>query len=186
MKPRTKQVPQPGQRIEILFNHHNQLLNSNRVYLGTCCNWSENGRLQAHGKVEGEDEGREVDAEWKVLLPAPYFIKLAIFRGSPCERKPLPAEQVDQVIVRTPQKGEAGQGESTAQREQEGELSGVEHKDGEKGYCESKADHAQNQTGHESNDSLLLGQAWQPLICLSGKPVLRSTTATASIVNLRG
>ena len=34
-----------------------------RVYLGTCCNWSENGRLEAHGKVEGEDEGREVDAD---------------------------------------------------------------------------------------------------------------------------
>merc|ERR1719402_5397 len=113
----------------------------------------------AQGKVEGEDEGREVDA---------------------CEGKPLPAEQVDQVIVRTPQKGEAGQGEGAAQREQEGELSGVDHEHGEEGHCQSEADHPQNQTGHESNDSLLLGQAWQPLICLSGKPALRPTTATAS------
>ena len=60
----------------------------------------------------------------------------------PCEGKPLPAEQVDQVIVRTPQKGEAGQGEGAAQREQEGELSGVEHEQGEEGHCQSKADHA--------------------------------------------
>ena len=103
----------------------------------------------------------------------------------PCKGKPLPAEQVDKVIVRTPQKGEAGQGEGAAQREQEGELSGVEHEQGEEGHCQSKADHAQNQTGHESNDSLLLGQAWQPLICLSGKPALRPPTATASIINLK-
>ena len=103
----------------------------------------------------------------------------------PCEGKPLPAEQVDQVIVRTPQKGEAGQGEGAAQGEEEGEFSGVDHQHGEEGDGQSKANHAQNQTGHESNDSLLLGQARQPLICLSGKPALRPPTATASIINLK-
>ena len=30
-------------------------------YLCTCCNWSKDGRLEAHGEVEGEDEGGEID-----------------------------------------------------------------------------------------------------------------------------
>ena len=89
------------------------------------------------------------------------------------------------MIIGTPEKGETGQGERAAQREQEGELSWVNHEHGKEGDGKPKADHAQNQTGHESNDSLLLGQARQPLICLSGKLALRPPTATASIINLK-
>ena len=134
------------------------------VYLCTCCNWGKNGRLEAHGKVEGEDEGGEVDC---------------------CEGKPLSTQQVNQVIIGTPEKGETGQGERAAQREQEGELSWVNHEHGKEGDGKPKADHAQDQTCHESDNSLFFAQTWKPFICFSAKPALRSTTVTTSIVNLK-
>ena len=65
-------------------------------YLCTCCDWSKDGRLEAHGEVEGEDEGGEIDGG---------------------EGQPLSAQQVHQVVVGTPEEGEAGQGEGAAQGE---------------------------------------------------------------------
>ena len=59
----------------------------------TCCDWSKDGGLEAHGEVEGEDEGREIDGG---------------------EGQPLSAQQVNQVDVGTPEEGKAGQGEGAA------------------------------------------------------------------------
>ena len=65
-------------------------------YLSTCCDWSKNGRLEAHGEVEGENEGGDIDGG---------------------EGQSLSAQQVHQVVVGTPEEGEAGQGEGAAQGE---------------------------------------------------------------------
>ena len=62
--------------------------------MSTRCDWSKDGGLEAHGEVEGEDEGGEIDGG---------------------ERQSLSAQQVHQVVVGTPQEGEAGQGEGAAQ-----------------------------------------------------------------------
>ena len=88
------------------------------------------------------------------------------------------------MIIGTPEKGETGQGERAAQREQEGELSWVNHEHGKEGDGKPKADHAQDQTRHESDNSLFFAQTWKPFVCFSAKPALRSTTVTTSIVNL--
>ena len=79
-------------------------------HLQHCSYGGEYGALQAHGEVERGDEGGEVD------------------QG---EGQSLLAHQVDQVAVGAPQEGEAGEGEDTAQCEQQGKLPRVDDQQGE-------------------------------------------------------